>query len=116
MFIVLAPKGWFLKGTVWTSDQPSSHKFLTEGEARVAIAKAAKFSKPKLVKTWRIIDARAFGQLGHHQNHPERLCVMHLDGTPSNYLPLGYTREQVVADFAEIGWTLLDDNTVIKEG
>lgn len=116
MFIVLAPKGWFLKGTTWTRDQPSSHKFLTTEAAQAAIAKAAKFSKPKMVKTWRIIDARAFGQLGRHQDHPERMCLMRLDGSPSNYMPLGYTREQVIADFAEVGWTLLDDNTVIKEG
>lgn len=55
MFIVQAPGAWFLRGTVFTDEITRAVKFATQEQAQAAIDKAAKFSKPKIVKTWRIV-------------------------------------------------------------
>jgi hypothetical protein len=54
-YIVEAPASWFLRGTVFTGDKSRASTFDSESAAQAAIAKAAQFSKPKMVKTWKIV-------------------------------------------------------------
>lgn len=64
MFIVQAPGEWYLRGTTFAGSIERATRFPTIEVAQAAIDFAAKFSRPKIVKTWRIVpapDAKAEG-------------------------------------------------------
>lgn len=54
------------------------------------------------------------GRIGFHKRHPERFALMHPNGDASNFFPLGMAREQVVADLAEHGMVVQDDDSVVR--
>ena len=56
-YIVEAPGGWYLRGTTFAGTIERADKFATQEAAKAAIAKAAKFSRPGIVKTWEIREA-----------------------------------------------------------
>jgi hypothetical protein len=54
------------------------------------------------------------GRLGTHKRHPERLCLMHPNGEPSNWYGHGVTRAEIAASLADAGMILRDDDTVVR--
>lgn len=52
------------------------------------------------------------GRVGTHKRHPERLCLMHPDGEPSNWFPLGFTLDDVALDLGSHGMILRADGSV----
>jgi hypothetical protein len=54
-YIVEAPGGWYLYGTAFTGDKARAKVFDTVEAAQEAIKAAAKFSKPPIVKTWKVV-------------------------------------------------------------
>jgi hypothetical protein len=55
-YIVEAPAFWFLRGSTWTGDKDRAEKFTTKEFAQAALKNAAQFSKPRVVKTWKIVE------------------------------------------------------------
>jgi hypothetical protein len=54
------------------------------------------------------------GRIGFHPSRPERLALIRLDGTVSNYFALDATREHVAAVvMAQIPGALVADNGTI---
>jgi hypothetical protein len=54
------------------------------------------------------------GRVGTHKRHPERLCLMHPNGQPSNWYAQGWTRIEVAQSLADNGMILRDDDTVVR--
>lgn len=53
-------------------------------------------------------------RIGRTEDRPERLALIHTDGSVSNWFAQDETREEIAAALATAGLLLRDDDTVVR--